>query len=1114
MGSLNPAFPRQGTRTSYLRLAEDQCARLELLYPEDAAANAVADIVLVAGLGGDYVQTWKADDGTLWPRDLLPKKIPNVRVFSFQYNTTIKGTTSKGKIADHATQLLSALHIDRETDSTAEARPIIFVGHSLGGILIKTAIARANENPKYLGLRDATRGVMFFATPHHGMSNSSWLTFASAVLQLNTPFAGVLPTKNMLNDIALNTETLLNVTEHFRSFQDELAFVNFVEGNRMGGSRRKHRRVLVDKSHGWMDAPLKKEVMMEGDHLGICKFGKSREDAGAFALVSKNMQFLISQSPKAIDQMDKDARRALHSLCPTGFHGYFMAKERTEGTCEWISGRPEFQDWLSDENDKQMLWIQGPPASGKSYLAKHIITELAPAANKEVSHCFLSDSVPGRGDLSALLRATLHHALRREPKLLTELIVPPFLEATENEKIKVVRDDDIWTAEILVPMWPGAVARVLSFRPLTLVVDGFDQISKGCRQAFLDCIAECKAKAAPEDTKRLRLLLLSSESPETEDTREETPLAGQDEFKVYHIETEDTLADMKKTVIAQLTRTANEEIPRISETEGESLALKKNVCEAIMQHAGGSYLLAAKAAETLSETPLRSSVDVEAAREQIQQLPRDDMDFYTQVLNKMVGKGADLGLIRHVLRWAIFQLEALREAEFYAAVSMGMAVDRRQNLGQHGGTSLTAQGLQILLRIEETKSFVHTHCQDIVDLGGGDLQLAHWAVRKCLTLDGLNPELAMCAEEQPSHAALARICVAYLSLPHFQDAGSPSSPDGEDGPGLWEPKVRRRIRDYPFIRYAALNWFRHLERATQGPVDWPREDDRRRGAITSHYLEPEPGLIELLREPSTGNAKFWTEVWWFLSDRASVGSGHFAAASVIQKCFPHLTWPPAETGTAQSSADDQSSSLEWDAATSQAASSGQVSDSEHLPSDHLPSLALTDPPIKIDDTVVGIKAATEEKDKKQGTAPQQVGSAQEEGIKVEIGGDNTQLRPAGEEWVSIPARSKQAGLVETTADQGEPPVPAPTPAPTTSPSRDGTASHGLTKAKDSLPASSEKPGQAATAAKPSSINRAAPRHQGEDEGSLADHEDDAPGAKKKRRRIERIFAKVKSLVKR
>ncbi len=97
-------------------------------------------IVLVAGLGGDHRGTWQARDKTLWPIDLLPVNLEDeIRVLSFQYNTTIRGTTDKAKIADHALELLSMLYDNRggESDTSAALQPIIFVGHSLGGMLIK-----------------------------------------------------------------------------------------------------------------------------------------------------------------------------------------------------------------------------------------------------------------------------------------------------------------------------------------------------------------------------------------------------------------------------------------------------------------------------------------------------------------------------------------------------------------------------------------------------------------------------------------------------------------------------------------------------------------------------------------------------------------------------------------------------------------------------------------------------------------------------------------------------------------------------------------------------------------------------------------------------------------
>jgi hypothetical protein len=79
--------------------------------------------------------TWTTETKKFWPVHLLPLHIPDVRILTFGYNGTVNGTTSVAGIREHAQKLLDELRDEREDE--AEFRSIVFVGHSLGGIIIK-----------------------------------------------------------------------------------------------------------------------------------------------------------------------------------------------------------------------------------------------------------------------------------------------------------------------------------------------------------------------------------------------------------------------------------------------------------------------------------------------------------------------------------------------------------------------------------------------------------------------------------------------------------------------------------------------------------------------------------------------------------------------------------------------------------------------------------------------------------------------------------------------------------------------------------------------------------------------------------------------------------------
>ena len=50
--------------------------------------------------------TWTHASGTMWPRDLLPGKIPNARIMIFSYNSNVALDVSESGIRQHANSLL------------------------------------------------------------------------------------------------------------------------------------------------------------------------------------------------------------------------------------------------------------------------------------------------------------------------------------------------------------------------------------------------------------------------------------------------------------------------------------------------------------------------------------------------------------------------------------------------------------------------------------------------------------------------------------------------------------------------------------------------------------------------------------------------------------------------------------------------------------------------------------------------------------------------------------------------------------------------------------------------------------------------------------------------
>ena len=59
-------------------------------------------------------KTWTHAGGTMWPRDLLPRKIPDARIMIFSYNSNVAWDVSEAGVRQHANLLLDLVQGIRE----------------------------------------------------------------------------------------------------------------------------------------------------------------------------------------------------------------------------------------------------------------------------------------------------------------------------------------------------------------------------------------------------------------------------------------------------------------------------------------------------------------------------------------------------------------------------------------------------------------------------------------------------------------------------------------------------------------------------------------------------------------------------------------------------------------------------------------------------------------------------------------------------------------------------------------------------------------------------------------------------------------------------------------
>jgi triacylglycerol esterase/lipase EstA (alpha/beta hydrolase family) len=134
------------------------------------------------------------------------------------------GDTSRGRIRDFALQLLDALKGQRRGEGEKE-RPLILVGHSLGGLVAKQAIVTANIDKEYTVLKTCCYSLIFMATPHRGSDKASMGKLLVNIAKISL----TRPKTQLLKQLEADSESLQDLSDDFRHLHSSFRMASFFE---------------------------------------------------------------------------------------------------------------------------------------------------------------------------------------------------------------------------------------------------------------------------------------------------------------------------------------------------------------------------------------------------------------------------------------------------------------------------------------------------------------------------------------------------------------------------------------------------------------------------------------------------------------------------------------------------------------------------------------------------------------------------------------------------------------------------------------------------------------------------------------------------------------------
>ncbi|GAW20598.1 hypothetical protein ANO14919_101060 [Xylariales sp. No.14919] len=238
---------------------------MHILVNKDGSSAEAIDVIAIHGINGHWKTTWEDEEtGTNWLQHSIPKHLKTARVMAFSYNSAVQFSKSVSSVANFAEQLLESLMAQR-VSGVEQYRPMLFICHSLGGIVFKQACNQAYDNARYQPLLKAIAGVAFFGTPHRGSSIACLGNILGRVLKAAS--FGANTNAQLLRDLEKGSPVLDDIATTFMNRRYDFQICSFYETDKMDFMSS----VVVDRYSAVLGIEGETVVAISGNYCLICR---------------------------------------------------------------------------------------------------------------------------------------------------------------------------------------------------------------------------------------------------------------------------------------------------------------------------------------------------------------------------------------------------------------------------------------------------------------------------------------------------------------------------------------------------------------------------------------------------------------------------------------------------------------------------------------------------------------------------------------------------------------------------------------------------------------------------------------------------------------------------